>query len=193
MNHILLVRLTLLFALISTLFCSSQKLLIQDDKTKPIFTEADKHFLNGEYEKAEKKYQEILKSTRQKSVNALAQYKLGYLYIYFNNPASNYAEALKHFKLFLTIDNKHPYAKRAKNWIKILTELTELQGHYATDKELLDRLKAKQSKADRLHVTLKDSLDNVMILKDTLQNRIKVLEENEKVLKGVIDKIEKIE
>lgn len=175
--------------LLGCITCSSNK-LVMGGSHGSVFDEADLLFESGNYELAKKKYMEIRDNARQKTVVALAQYKLGYINIYHDNPFADYDEALKEFKLFLAKYNNNSLAENAKNWVKIITSLLNIKKSYNNTSETL--LKTEQKLTDNFSL-IEDSLSLYQSKKDSLVKRIRVLEDNERILRNVIDKLNKIE
>ncbi len=183
--HHLLVT-TIAFGILS---CSSNR-LVKGGGYGSTFDEADLLFESGNYELAKKKYMEIRDNARQKTIVALAQYKLGYINIYHDNPFADYEEALKEFNLFLAKYDNNSLAENAKNWIKIITSLLNTKKSYNNTNETLQ--KTEQKLTDNYSL-LEDSLSLYSSKKDSLVKRIRVLEDNERILRNVIDKLNKIE
>ena len=169
--------------------CSSSK-VVKGDGVGSVFDEADLLFESGNYELAKKKYMEIRDNARQKTIVALAQYKLGYINIYHDNPFADYEEALKEFTLFLAKYDNNNLAESAKNWIKIITSMLNAQKRYNDASESLS--KTEQKLTDNFTL-LEDSLSVYQAERDSLIRRIRVLEDNERILRNVIDKLNKIE
>ncbi len=180
--HIVLVAAIVL----GSISCSSNKLVTGTGGQGSIFDEADLLFQSGNYELAKKKYIEIRNNSREKTVVALAQYKLGYINIYHDNPFADYEEALKEFNLFLSKFDNNNLAENAKNWVKIITSIINTKKNYENTNETLQ--KTEQKLTDNY-----TSLSKYQSTRDSLIKQIRVLEENERILRNVIDKLNKIE
>jgi tetratricopeptide (TPR) repeat protein len=182
--------LMILSILLGCVTCSPNKYLLDSGQYGSIFDEADLLFQSGNYALAKKKYMEIRDNSRQKAVVALAQYKLGYINIYHNNPFADYDEALREFKLFLQKYDNNKLAENAKSWVKIITVLQNTKKSYDNTNEALRK---KEQKMSNNYFVLEDSLSRYQAIKDSLIKRIRIVEENERILRNVIDKLNKIE
>jgi hypothetical protein len=114
-----------------------------------------------------------------------AQYSLGYINIYYDNPFADYNAALREFKKFAA---KYPADKRAEmvnNWIRILTILQDFGKSYYGSNSKLQRLRNKQSSIFKNYSTLQDAYLRCDRRSDSLSQRIRILE-------GIIAELDKI-
>jgi len=166
--------------------CTTTKPIIRYGYETQQIKEADSLFRIGNYEGAKNKYIEIRDKSRNQTAAACAQYSLGFINIYYDNPFANYNTALEEFKLFV---KKFPNNQRldlANNWIRILTILKNSKKKKVDDNvEKLKEIEMKQEKIINEYETLQESYKNCNILADSLAERIKVLE-------GVIEALDKI-
>jgi outer membrane protein assembly factor BamD (BamD/ComL family) len=147
---------------------------------------ADSLFDSGNYTGAIAEYQKIRGQSSNPSYAARAQYKLALTYIYYKNPSTSYSSALEEFKYFATYFPNHENIGIVYTWINILTAFNEysLQTH---DNTLRMRFaEDKEKRSSKEYTTIQDSYLRCDKDRDSLINRIKILE-------GVMEKLDKIQ
>ena len=114
--------------LLTTLFlsCAANKAASNIGHDIGLMHVADSVFDAGNYQGAKSLYSEIKKSGKSPGLRALAQYKIGYLNIYYENPFANYEEALVQFKEFVRDNPTHSRVGEANNYIRILSSLQRI-------------------------------------------------------------------
>lgn len=174
-----------LIALIGTRCSSSQKIVRAGYGMRQL-TEADSLFRTGNYELAKLKYLKLRETSKNPSIKATAQYHLGYVNIYYENPFADYEAALREFKRFASLYPKDNRNELVNNWIRLLTAMRNFDTHFQGNVYKLKESELKKYDISKNYTTLQDAYLNCEILKDSLMNRIKILE-------GVIEKLGKIE
>ena len=151
---------------------------------------ADSVFNAGNYQSAKLKYQEIFESGKSSGLRALAQYKLAYLNIYYENPFANYEEALKLFKKFTKDNPKNSRVGEANNYIRILSNIESIK-HAAQKDEDAAVEKTKDSIAKK-HENLITNILNIKKERDQCKSNSDTLTKKIKVLESVISELENI-
>ena len=149
-----------------------------------LLTEADSLFHAGNFEYAKVKYDKIrtLKPSTPAARNA--QYYLGYINIYYDNPFANWEAALREFKMFVSLYPEDARVDEVNSWIKLLVVMQSFKKEYLGTSRNLDSLRLQQSDKDRsLSVksaanvdALTESLRNCNSMKDSLDRKSKDLE-----------------
>ncbi|MBD3392831.1 MAG: outer membrane protein assembly factor BamD [Chitinivibrionales bacterium] len=150
-----------------------------------LLAEADSLFREGNYEYALRKYAKARDEYPKTAVGARAQYSLGYVNVYYDNPFADYNAALREFKRFAAT---YPGDKRidmVNNWIRILTILQDFGKSYYGSNSQLRKLKNRQSSIFKNYSTLQDAYLRCDRLSDSLTQRIRILE-------GIIAELDKI-
>ena len=159
-----------------------------------LLTEADSLFRTGNFEYAKVRYAKLRNEYPHSNEGSRAQYNLGYINVYYDNPFSNWDNALREFKIFAAMYPDHPLIPEVNSWIRMLLVLQSVNRQYdiadaevaSLEKELA---KAKQdslkpTRVDSKYDVLMEAVQRCYAEKDSLGSRIRVLEE-------VIDKIGK--
>ncbi len=150
-----------------------------------LLAEADSLFRTGNYEYAKLKYAKVRDDYPKSGAGSRAQYSLGYINVYYDNPFADYNAALREFKKFAA---NYPNDKRldmVNNWIRILTILQDFgKSYYGSNSQLRD-LKNRQSSIFKNYSTLQDAYLRCDRMNDSLAQRVRILE-------GIIDRIDKI-
>lgn len=174
-----------LIALISSR-CSSSTKIVHANYNMRQLTEADSLFRTGNYELAKLKYAKIRDTNRNPAILARAQYHLGYINIYYENPFADYEAALREFKRFATLFPNDERIELTNNWIRILTAMRNFDSGFQGNVDKLKESKWRQNDISRNYSNLQEAYLNCDALKDSLHRRIKILE-------GVIEKLGTIE
>ena len=175
----------LLIALTGTYCTSSQKIARAGYSMRQL-AQADSLFRTGNYELAKLKYLKIRETSRSSTARTLAQYYLGYVNIYYDNPFADYEAALREFKRFASDYPNNEHIEEVNNWIRLLTAMQNFDTNYQGNVSKLHNLSSKEQNIAKNYATLQNEYLKCEILKDSLINRIKILE-------GVIEKLGTIE
>jgi outer membrane protein assembly factor BamD (BamD/ComL family) len=147
---------------------------------KKMIVQADSLFREAQYEIARMQYTKIRNEFPQTPSGAQAQYNLGYINIFFDNPFADYNAGLREFKRFQTDYPKDKRITVVNNWIRLLTVLKDFDQGYARNEEQLKALKDKQKGLMKNFGTLQDVYMRYDVTIDSLKSHIKKLE-------GIID------
>jgi outer membrane protein assembly factor BamD (BamD/ComL family) len=150
-----------------------------------LLAEADSLFHIGNYEYAKLKYSKVRDEYPKSDVGARAQYNLGYVNVYYENPFADYNAALREFKRFSATYPNDKRIDMVNNWIRILTILQDFGKNYYGSNSQLARLKNRQSSIFKNYSTLQDAYLRCDKMSDSLSRRIQILE-------GIIAEIDKI-
>jgi outer membrane protein assembly factor BamD (BamD/ComL family) len=149
-----------------------------------LLAEADSLFRAGNYEYAKVKYDKVRTVKPSSSAAKTAQYYLGYINIYYENPFASWEAALREFKLFVS---KYPDDQRVdevNSWIRLLVVMQSFKKDYIgttteleeLHKEKLEKSEAVQSKPSVDVRVLTESLRNCFQVRDSLNKKSKDLE-----------------
>jgi outer membrane protein assembly factor BamD (BamD/ComL family) len=134
--------------------------------------EADSLFRDGNYELAKIKYMKIRDMKPAPSVAKKAQYYLGFINVYYENPFANWDAALREFKTFAELYPDDFRIDQVNSWIRILVVLQSFKKDYVgTVSRLEDVSKQRQTDSrliqEHLQAQTKTALDS---LSATLRN-----------------------
>jgi hypothetical protein len=182
-------RFLALSALMVLAGCAGQ-MITYDQK---LLMEADSLFKMGNYEYAKIRYTKLHTDYPNTKFGAKAQYNLGFINIYYDNPFANWEAALREFKTFAAQYPSHELIPEVNSWIRLLVVLQSFKRQYdvssaevgSLENELKNRQnQPTQRKIEPRYEVLMEAVQKCYIDKDSLSTRIRVLEE-------VIDKIGK--
>ena len=150
-----------------------------------LLTEADSLFHAGNFEYAKVKYDKIrtLKPSTPAACNA--QYYLGYINIYYENPFANWEAALREFKLFVSLYPEDARVDEVNSWIKLLVVMKSFKKEFLGTSKDLDSLKMEQqneksqsssAKTAASIDVLSESLRSCTHVRDSLDRKSKDLE-----------------
>ncbi len=185
LNSCILLSIFCLIALIGTQCSSSTKIIHANYNMRQV-NEADSLFKTGNYELAKLKYIKIRDTNKNPAILARAQYYLGYINIYYENPFADYEAALREFKRFASLFPNDDRIELANNWIRILTAMRNFDTGFQGSSDKLKKSQWRQNDISRNYTNLQEAYLNCDALKDSLNKRIKFLE-------GVIEKLGKLE
>ncbi|HLV30791.1 MAG TPA: hypothetical protein VKY57_04400 [Chitinispirillaceae bacterium] len=162
---------------VSLLFfgCAGQVVTLE----QKILHEADSLFNAGNYEYAKLKYAKVRDSKPESQFSRIAQYQLGYINIYYENPFSNWEAALREFELFASLYPDDFRIGEVNSWIRMLVTMRSFKKNYTGTTEQLQQLKTKIENRPRLTSnieTITESLRNCYNDKDSLMRKTKELE-----------------
>jgi outer membrane protein assembly factor BamD (BamD/ComL family) len=150
-----------------------------------LLSEADSLFNAGNYEYAKMKYAKVRDENPKSSPAIKAQYSLGYINVYYDNPFADYNAALREFKRFATMYPGDTRIDMVNNWIRILTILQDFGKNFYGSSSELRALQNKQLSIFKNYSTIQDAYLQCDKMKDSLAQRIQILE-------GIIAQIDKI-
>jgi outer membrane protein assembly factor BamD (BamD/ComL family) len=150
-----------------------------------LLAEADSLFKCGNYEYAKIKYAKVRDESPKSAPAVKAQYNLGYINIYYDNPFADYNAALREFKVFAANYPSDTRIDMVNNWIRILTILQDFGKNFYGSSTELRALQNKQSSIFKNYSTIQDAYLQCDRSKDSLAQRIQILE-------GIIAQIDKI-
>ncbi len=166
--------------------CSSGTKIIHANYNMRQLREADSLFKTGNYELAKNKYATIRNTNKNPAIVASAQYYLGYVNIYYDNPFADYEAALREFKRFASLFPNDERIELVNNWIRILTAMRNFDTGFQGNKKKLKNSQWRRNDISKNYSTLQEAYLNCDAMKDSLNRRIKILE-------GVIEKLGKLE
>jgi outer membrane protein assembly factor BamD (BamD/ComL family) len=141
--------------------------------------EADSLFKVGNYEYAKVKYARIRNSKPESEWARTAQFMLGYINVYYDNPFANWEAALREFKLFVTAYPTDVRIGEVNSWIRILIVLQSFKKEYDGTATQMEQLKAKDTESNnarRMNVdAITESLRGCYVDRDSLSKKIEDL------------------
>lgn len=151
--------------------------------------EADSLFKSGSYDDASRRFSKIGPTSEY---GPKAQYYQGFINIYYNNPSADWETALVEFRKFAATYPTSDLLPQVNSWIRILVVLQTFKREYGATQMDLKTLQKKpppqpvprQNVSDQNYNILLESVSRCYTDKDSLVNKIKILEE-------VIEKIER--
>jgi outer membrane protein assembly factor BamD (BamD/ComL family) len=166
--------------------CSSSAPVVRPGFEMRQVAEADSLFRTGNYELAKLKFAKLRDAYTNPIVDAHAQYYLGYINIYYENPFADYDAALREFRIFASEFPNDERIELVNNWIRMLTAMQNYDTHFHNKVDKLKEVESKQVDISKNYSTLQDAYLNCEALRDSLVSRIRILD-------GVIEKLGKIE
>jgi outer membrane protein assembly factor BamD (BamD/ComL family) len=166
--------------------CGANKVMTPYSHDRLLLLSADSLFELGKYSVAVNQYSQLRDESANLYYKGKAQYKIALSYIYYDNPNASYQKALTEFKLFASLYPNHELVGIVNTWIKILTIFNEFSEQTTDNTSRLKDAELNVKKNSREYTTIQDSYLRCDKDRDSLHNRIKILE-------GVIEKLDKIQ
>jgi tetratricopeptide (TPR) repeat protein len=150
-----------------------------------ILAEADSLFQIGNYEHAKVKFAKVRDSKPKSDAAKKAQYYLGYINIFYDNPFSNWEAALREFKLFTALYPNDFRIGEVNSWIRLLVVMQSYKREYLGSSSKLEELSKKELLPPPPPVvvpkkmpieTITESLRNCYDHKDSLSRKTRELE-----------------
>jgi outer membrane protein assembly factor BamD (BamD/ComL family) len=153
--------------------------------------DADSLFRAGNYEYAKVKYDKIRSLKPSSPAARTAQYYLGYINIYYENPFASWEAALREFKLFVSLYPDDARVDEVNSWIKLLVVMQSFKKDFIGTSNKIDSLKTVQQ-TTALNTATKTNI-NIDVLTESLRNCYHVrdsLDKNSKDLENFIIDLE---
>ena len=166
----------LLIALIYTHCASKSPKIVRYSHFRQEFIHADSLFRTGNYEIAKMEFTRIRDKCKDQKIAASAQYFLGYINIYYENPFADYEAALREFQRFQSMYPNHEKIELVQNWIRMLTVLKNFSRDYNGSSKVLKDLGKKQKDISKNYSSLQEAYLNCDAIRDSLVNEVKALE-----------------
>ena len=143
--------------------------------------DADSLFHAGNYEAAKLKYTKLRDTGPQSEQAKTAQYNLGYINIYYQNPSTNPEAALREFKLFTALYPEDFRIGEVNSWIRLIVLMQSFKKEYQdTMNKIEQQIKDKDQQLNqvrRVNVeTVTESLRICYEGRDSLARKVKELE-----------------
>ncbi len=165
--------------------CASNVKVSHYSYEKQLLVQADSLFDAGSYEYAKLKYAKIRDEYQNTATGARAQFSMGYLNIYFENPFADYSAALREFKLYQARYPQGDQIEVVNNWIRILTVLRDFDKQFHGKTNELTKFQIRQDSIFQTNEKLQETLIQCESRNDTLKSRIRILE-------GLIEEIDQL-
>lgn len=146
-----------------------------------LLNEADSLFRAGNFEAAKLKYTKIRDSGPQSEPAKSAQYNLGYINIFYQNPSANPEAALREFKLFAALYPEDFRISEVNSWIRLIVVMQSYKKEYQdTMNKIEQQIKDKDqqlNQARRVNIeTITESMRSCYEGRDSLSRKVKDLE-----------------
>lgn len=148
-----------------------------------LLIEADSLFKAGNFEYAKVKFSKVRDLKPESPAARTAQYYLGFINVYYENPFANWEAALREFKMFATLYPEDFRIREVNSWIKLLVVMQSFKKNYIGTNTLLKELKIRENERDnsspqlKINIeTLTESLRNCYDDKENLVKKSKDLE-----------------
>ncbi len=172
-------------SIVLMLSCAANTAVSQVSFDMRLMNHADSTFTEGNYEKAKQEYSQIIQKGQSEMAKALAQFKLGYLNVYYENPFADYGQALVEFRKFVQSYPNHSKCSEANNYIRIIDRMNEVNEISKENKSLVSGLSDKHEDLVNNLLGMQKAYLRSNSQVDSLKKRIKVLE-------AVIEEVDKI-
>jgi outer membrane protein assembly factor BamD (BamD/ComL family) len=160
MKNIKPVFVVLTFLAVAIIGCAADKF---HSFEKQLLFEADSLFRDGNFELAKIKYMKIRDMKPNPSVASTAQYYLGFVNVYYDNPFANWEAALREFKLFAAQYPDDIRIDQVNSWIRILVVMQSFKKDYlGTMTRLEDVSKQRQVDSRLMHEHLQTQTKSAM-------------------------------
>lgn len=179
--------LVIICSLLSTVMmfggCAAKMLTIEQQ----LLLEADSLFRAGNYEYAKIKFDKIRNTYSETDAAKTAQYNLGYINIFYDNPMSSPDGALREFKTFVTLYPQDVKVPEVNSWIRLLVSLKSFEKENDLTLNKYDKLKIRESKDNDIRAQIaqfrklnenvnQEALKKCSEEKDSLSRKAKELE-----------------
>lgn len=171
------VAVLLLAALVVVTGCAHHRAL----QPPPRLIRADALVREGQFIEARKLYQAVHDSVPQTRHGADAAYGLAYLNVFYVHPVPDYSQASAAFRSFVEEYAEDERCDDVRTWIRVLDTIGTLE---AQNEENTQRLRTiiehyadQQEEASHDYEQLLDSVKGCYSVKDSLNTRIRLLEE----------------
>jgi outer membrane protein assembly factor BamD (BamD/ComL family) len=125
-----------------------------------LLSEADSLFDAGNFEVAKLKYAKVIDTRPESEAARSAQFNLGYINVYYDNPFANWEAALREFKAFSSMYPDDVRIDQANSWIRILVVLQSFKKEYKGTTTKLEQMN-KSLKEPDVKATRRVNLDMV--------------------------------
>jgi outer membrane protein assembly factor BamD (BamD/ComL family) len=132
---------TLLFLTIALMGCGGKYVTYEQQ----MLSEADSLFREGNYEFAKVKFDKVRSLKPGSPAARTAQFYLGYINVYYENPFANWEAALREFKLFVSLYPQDARVDEVNSWIKLLVVMQSFKRDYMGTTNRLEELRHKKT------------------------------------------------
>jgi len=140
-----------------------------------VLTDADSLFSAGNYLHAKMRYAKVLTSYPNTEWAEEAQYRLGFLNVYYANPFADWEAALREFTVY---QSKYPngrWISDVNSWLSILHSLQSYDQGFRARSTEAEKLATKHVYELRKAISLGDSLTRCENVRDSLGRKMEEL------------------
>jgi len=149
-----------------------------------LLSEADSLFKVGSYEYAKIKYSKIRDTYQETDAAKTAQFYLGYINVFYDNPLANVEGALREFQRYATMYPRDVRIGEVNSWIRILVAMQSFEKEFHGTSDKLEQARNREIKENDLRAQLKkmnletytDALKKCDDSRDSLARKTKELE-----------------
>lgn len=156
--------------------CAPSTTIVRYSHFRRQLVHADSLFRTGNYEIAKMDYTNIRDKCKEPEIAATAQYRLGYINVYYDNPFADYEAALREFRRFQSMYPRHEKMEQVQNWIRMLTVLTNFSRDFNGNSRELKNLDTQREDIIKNYTTLQEAYLRCDAIRDSLSNEVKALE-----------------
>jgi len=152
--------------------------------------EADSLFKAGNYEFAKIRFDKIRTLKPESPAAKIAQYYLGYINVYYDNPFASWEAALREFRLYVTLYPDDARVDEINSWIKLLVVMQSFKKSYIGSTDSINALKMEKDLTERAAKNLVP-VDSVITLYELLRKnnhaRDSLVRKNKELENFIID------
>jgi len=148
-----------------------------------LLREADSLFLTGNYEYAKIRYTKLRDDFANTGAGSRAQFNLGYINVFYENPFANWEAALREFKTFAEQYPNHELIEEVNSWIRILVVLQSFKREYEMTTGTISDLRKKAIAVPKptgpsaSYEILYEAVNRCYSERDSLGQKIRILED----------------
>ncbi|MBD3421886.1 MAG: tetratricopeptide repeat protein [Chitinivibrionales bacterium] len=152
---------------------------------------ADSLFYNGDYTNAKRTYAKLRSSFPNTPQAEEAQYKLGYINIYYKNHFGDREEAIKEFNRYQSKYPNGDYIEEVNNWLNIILAITDYEEGYYSSVKTADTLLNRKKDFEKTSDFLKKEYQRCNAARDSLAKELDTIKHKLSAYEEIIDKLHK--
>ena len=173
----------------AVLHCAGGRLVTVSNR---VLSEGDSLFNSGDYLHAKMVYQKIRDSETDSMVLQDAQYKLGYINVYYNNPFGDWEEGLREFQRYQTQYPNGRKSEEVNSWVTLLHSIESYQSGFNNSFSQAKDFKTRSSDEAKKVQSLMEALLKCETVKDSLIQEVNFLQRKVADYEELILKVQKI-
>ncbi|MDD5674603.1 MAG: outer membrane protein assembly factor BamD [Chitinivibrionales bacterium] len=158
------------------LHCAGQSKLNMVTYDQQLLGEAERAFGQKRFSDAAKLYAQIRDSYGKTQSASVAQYKLGLLYLFYDNPDADWKAALVEFKRFASSYPQDDRIDEVNSWIRVLVAMESFEAQFELNSARIRALKNRRNTASENTDAMMEALQHCIMEKDSLSRQVTKLE-----------------